>query len=183
MAHPRPVQPVRPILGILARRAEVFERALEAVAERWGAPDMTSPDLDFDFTDYYTPRMGPDLKRRLCAFARPMDPADLAEVKLWTNALETRIAAEVEDAYPRPVNLDPGYLTDSKLVLATAKDGSHRLYLGRGIYAEVTLVFEDGAWRPQPWTYADYRTPAYLDFFTEARRRYLRERRTKCNER
>lgn len=177
MAQTQAPYPVKPILGILSRRPQHLDRAVERVAERWGTPDLTSPDLDFGFTDYYTPAMGPHLKRRLCAFARLADPGELAETKLWTNDLEARIAEEVDDDYPRPVNLDPGYLNDSKLVLATAKDYSHRLYLGRGIYAEVTLVYEDGAWRPQPWTYADYRTAAYIEFFTEARRRYLRERK------
>jgi len=167
-------RPVRPILGLLSRQPDLFTLAAERAAERWGAPDLESDLFDFTFTDYYAREMGGDLKRRFLSFAFPMDPADLAEVKLWTNRIEQEIAAARPGPFPRPINLDPGYLNDSKLVLASTKDHAHRIYLGAGIYAEITLSFHHGAWHPMPWTYPDYRTDCYLGFFQEARARYLR---------
>jgi hypothetical protein len=75
----------------------------------------------------------------------------------------------------RPLNLDPGYLTEAKLVLASTKDRDHRVYLDRGIYAEVTLHYQRGrGWQPRPWTYPDYRSEPYLQFFTRCRQ-YLRK--------
>ena len=177
MAQPLDHQPVRPVLGMLSRRPGLFDRALDAVAARWGAPDLVSDLMDFDFTDYYTPDMGPGLKRKLCSFPVPMDPAVLPEIKLWTNSVERDIARSAQDDYPRPVNLDPGYITDAKLVLATTKDHAHRIYLGQGIYAEITLAYRNGAWRNQPWTYADFRTAPYHRFFLDARALLMRARR------
>jgi hypothetical protein len=177
MGEARLPQPVRPILGMLARRPESFEAALRHVAARWGGPDMASEPLDFTFTDYYEPEMGAPLKRRFFSWPAPMDPGDLAEVKLWTNEIEEQVAKEGVDDTRRPVNLDPGYVDDCRLVLATTKDHAHRIYLGRGIYAEVTLSWRQGAWQAMPWTYPDYRTTAYALFFQEARARYLRARR------
>ena len=75
----------------------------------------------------------------------------------------------------RRVNLDPGYVDQAKLVLATTKDRQHRLYLGRGIYGEVTLRFTGGRFEPWEWTYPDYRTPEYRVFFETVRRRYRQQ--------
>jgi hypothetical protein len=72
-------------------------------------------------------------------------------------------------AEPRPLNLDPGYLTLGKLLLASTKDFAHRIYLGRGIYAEVTLQYKHGAWRHHEYTFADYRRADYQRFFSQCR--------------
>ena len=77
----------------------------------------------------------------------------------------------------RPINLDPGYLASSKLVLASTKDYSHRTYLKKGIYAEVTLKYAKGAFEPLPWTFPDYRSKGYIDFFTETRTLYMKKLR------
>jgi uncharacterized protein DUF4416 len=75
----------------------------------------------------------------------------------------------------RRINLDPGYIDLAKLVLATTKDQQHRLYLGQGIYAEVTLRFTGGRFVPWDWTYPDYRTAEYLAFFDAVRQRYRQQ--------
>ena len=66
------------------------------------------------------------------------------------------------------MNLDPGYITPAKLVLASTKDHAHRLYLADGIYAEVTLAFRGKQWQPLEWTYPDYRRADFQEFFTAA---------------
>ena len=71
-------------------------------------------------------------------------------------------------------------LTLSKMVLATTKDYSHRIYLSRGICAEVTLHFESGQWRPWPWTYPDYASGHYNEFFASLRE-HLKERMSAPN--
>ena len=101
---------------------------------------------------YYEPTMGPGLRKQLWAFERHIDPAALPDIKHHTNDLELALAAESPRPEPRPINLDPGYLTLAKLVLATTKDQAHRLYLRDGIFAEVTLHFRDWGFQPWPWT-------------------------------
>jgi hypothetical protein len=163
---------------MLSAFAELFGRAEAAMSERFGAVARASEVMPFHFTGYYEPEMGANLLRKFLAFERSVDAADLAEIKLWTNALEDRLAAEPGCAVPRPINLDPGYVAPSKLVLATTKDHAHRVYLGRGIYAEVTLTFLKGAFEPMPWTYPDYRTEAYRRFFEQVRAGLLAQQKT-----
>ena len=100
-----------------------------------------SDAFDFTETDYYTATMGTGLKKQFVAFERLIDPAALADIKRQTNAWEAEYAALGRHAEPRPLNLDPGYITPAKLVLASTKDHAHRLYLRDGIYAEVTLAY------------------------------------------
>jgi len=161
---------------MLSGFAELFGRAAEAMSGRFGKVSRESGVLPFDFTDYYAPQMGARIMRKFIAFERPFDPAGIIEAKLWTNALEAQLAGP-EFPVPRPINLDPGYVTPSKLVLATTKDHAHRIYLGRGIHAEVTLSFVEHAFRPMPWTYPDYRTAPYRKFFEAVREDLLKQRR------
>jgi hypothetical protein len=123
-------------------------------------------------TRYYEPAMGAGLRKVLWAFAQRIDPARLADIKLASNALEDELAAQGLYPEARPLNLDPGYLVLGKFVLATTKDQAHRLYLRDGIFAEVTLHYQAGAFRPWPWTYADYRLDEVLAFLEVAREYY-----------
>jgi hypothetical protein len=138
---------------------------------------LAGPRFAFTETDYYADSMGAGLEKQLFAF-RDLVPADrLAEVKLRTNALEEAVAAEQTYDVRRPLNLDPGLLDAGKLVLASTKDHAHRIYIGRGIFAEVTLHFRDHEWRPWPWTYPDYLRAETLAFLHEARTYYRQHRR------
>ena len=119
--------------------------------------------------------MGPDLRKVFFVFARPFDPAALVDVKLETNRWEEEYAHSGRHAEPRPLNLDPGYLGLGKLVLASTKDFTHRIYLDRGIYAEVTLHYKHHRWHHHQYTFADYRRDDYQRFFSECRR-YLHDR-------
>ncbi len=113
--------------------------------------------------------MGSGLKKQFFGFEQLIDPAALVDLKLRTNAWEADYAALGRHAEERPLNLDPGYITLAKLVLASTKDHSHRLYLGRGIYAEITLGFRAGAWQANEWTYPDYRRADFQRFFVDCR--------------
>ncbi len=105
----------------------------------------------------------------------PGDPGRLAEIKRLTGLLEAEFAAP--GLPPRPVNIDPGFVDEARLVLATAKDRGHRLYLGQGVYAEVTLSFSGGQFTPLPWTYPDYASAEYREFFAGVRERLREQRR------
>jgi len=174
MAEAHEPDPVKLICGILTAAPAVLDEAAGALAEAFGPVNLASETMDFDFTHYYDAEMGTPLRRRFVAFAEPVRPDALADAKRRTNAIERAFAARPDAPYPRPVNLDVGYLTPAKLVLASMKDFAHRVYLGGGVYAEVTLLRRGGAWRALPWTFPDYASGRY-DAFLDAARRRLRE--------
>ena len=163
--------PVKLIVGMLASRTDLFDIAQTELAEEFGAVDAASDVIPFDFTDYYEAEMGPNLMRKFVVFEKLIKPKELVPAKLFTNDLEERISERLASRR-RIVNLDPGYISLAKLVLASTKDYSHRIYLGDGIFAEVTLHFSDGRFNPWPWTYPDYKTEAYRRFFEAIRLRY-----------
>ena len=113
--------------------------------------------------------MGPGLKKVFFAFERLIEPTEIVDIKLLTNRWEEEYAASHDHAEPRPLNLDPGYLTLGKLLLATTKDFAHRIYLSRGIHAEITLQYKHNRWRHHEYTFADYRREDYQRFFSECR--------------
>lgn len=161
--------PVKLIMPMFTRRVELFRLAEDALVGQFGPVDYHSPRLTFAHTGYYEEEFGPGLQRQFLSFEKLIDPGKLADVKLLTNALERRWSL----AGRRPINLDPGYISPEKLVLATTKNHGHRIYLGRGIYAEVTLTYRNKAYRPWPWTYPDYRSEAYLEIMQAIRRVYM----------
>ncbi len=178
MGKPRRPDPVKLICGVLANDADRLRRAQQLMTRRYGPIDAESPITSFDHTEYYAEEMGPELLRAYWSFERLIHCEQLAEIKLETNAMESRLADEMLDEYPRPVNLDPGYLSLIKLALATTKDANHRVFVGHGLYVEPTLRFEFERWQAWPWTYADYRQEATHTFFHGVRdiyRAQLRE--------
>ena len=112
--------------------------------------------------------MGTPIRRFFVSFSRLVDPGQLALIKTQTNALEDGF----REGGRRRVNLDPGLLALSRFVLATAKESSHRVALASGIWAEVTLLFEKGSFRPVEWTYPDYRSAAYIAILNTIRGLY-----------
>ena len=183
MAIPEQPPGVRLVLGVLVSDAALLPEVKRRTAGLFGEPDMQSEVFAFDFTDYYENEMGKHIKRQFFSFPRLIESASLPDIKLQTNALEEEIACLRGVEAPRPVNLDPGYIEAGKLVLATTKDYAHRIHLGRGIYGEVTLLFREGAFEALPWTYPDYRTAAYRDFFARARQKYLEQLKAAAHRR
>jgi hypothetical protein len=161
--------PVLLFVGAFSAYDEALVWARGQLEGRYGPIARQSLRFRFSETDYYEPTMGSDLLKQFFAFAQLVDPEQLATIKHQTNALETAYQDLGRHPVSRPLNLDPGYLDEGKLVLASTKDHAHRLYLGRGIYGEVTLRYEVGRFLPWPWTYPDYRRPDYHAFFADAR--------------
>lgn len=166
--------PVKLVIGMLAGEEGYFQEALVRLEAHFGPVDYRSPLLPFTYTDYYGREMGGPILRRFISFAQLIDPATLPQVKLLTNRLEEEMA---EDG-PRRINLDPGYIAPGKLVLATTKDREHRVYLGEGIYAEVTLRWKrKEGFQPWEWTYPDYASSEYRDILGEIRELYMAQYR------
>jgi hypothetical protein len=167
--------PVKLIIGLLLAPEAPLAIIRRQLVARYGPIDQETDLLPFVATTFYEREMGPALQRQFWSFADLMAANALVDVKHATNALEQTSAVHLGHVRHRRVNLDPGYVDLAKLVLATTKDRQHRLYLGQGIYAEVTLRFTGGRFEPWEWTYPDYRTPAYLAFFDAVRRRYRQQ--------
>jgi hypothetical protein len=161
--------PVKLFVGVLTSLPSVLPEVEGELAALFGPVDLRSEAFVFDSTHYYDDQMGSPISRCFFGFERLISPALLAGIKRDTNRLEEDLAGRFPGV-ERPVNLDPGYLEESKVVLASTKNFYHRISIGEGIYAEVTMHWQGGQWRSFPWTFPDFRTGRYDEFFTSLRR-------------
>lgn len=168
-------RPVLLIVAAFSRYAEALDWGRERAQQAWGPIALESERFEHNETAYYEAEMGAGLLKTFFAFEQLVDPAFLVDAKLASNQWELDYALLANKPEARPLNLDPGYLSEAKLVLASTKDRDHRLYLAQGIFAENTLYFRAKAWQQRPWTYPDYQRPDYHLFFTRCRD-YLRQR-------
>jgi hypothetical protein len=176
MAEPKAFTPVKLICGVIYKEEALYEDVKRRLASEWGSVDLESPAFAFDLTDYYEAEMGPGLRRRFMSFGPLVAPETLAARKLRTIDLEEAMRRETA-APGRPVNVDPGYLTASALIMATAKDFSHRVPLGLGIYAHLEFLFTKTGIKVLDWTYPDFRREGQQEFFRSVRELYLRRHR------
>jgi len=170
---PRPAEPSTLIFAILRSPAVATEEILDSLKGRFATPCAVSDPAEFTQTDYYRNEMGGELERFYCSVEGFWDAGRLADIKLASNHLERRWSQEQR----RRVNLDPGLLDLTHLVLATGKPAAHRVYLGQGIHGEVEYIFEKRSYRPLPWTYPDYREAWVIDFFNRVRRAHRAARK------
>jgi len=172
---------VTPLLAMLANDAASFAVARKPLEELFGPVELQSQLYAFNKTEYYDASMGKGLQRQFFTFKRLADPAGLVDWKLTTNRLEVELKAILSSQNPaaasidRPINLDPGYLTGAKLVLASTKDFAHRIYLRDGIFAEITMGFRGDSWVSHDFTFPDFRSGMYDDFLKKARDWHLRK--------
>ena len=171
-AHAPP--PVKLIASLLAASEPLLSEARHALSNRFGPIDAQSEPAAWEFSRYYQDEMGDRIVRQFVSFERLTTPGKLAGLKQLTNELEQVWRTQ----RGRQVNIDPGYLSALKLVLATTKDAAHRIYLSGGIYAEVTLEFRDGRFQPYTHTYPDYAAASACEFFERVRATYLGQLRT-----
>jgi hypothetical protein len=144
----------------------------EAISSKIGGIDLRSPEFDFRHTDYYEKEMGKNLVKQYLSFVRLVNGEELPQIKIKTNILEKRFAYKKQQ---RTVNLDPGYLEKAKMILASTKNFSHRVYLGGGIFGDLQYRFRRGTFTPNEWTYPDYRENEVISFFNSVREKYCTE--------
>ena len=172
MGVPRPAKPVKLFVGMIGQDLKCFEKANPILQESYGPTDFESLPRLWDYTQYYAKEFGVPLFRRFIFFKKLIPPDELWRTKNVTHEIERQLGRMIDGELHRRVNLDPGYLTQAKVVLATTKDFAHRIYLQEGIYAEVTLIYQGKGFQPLPYTYPDYRTKEYLDLFNQVRETY-----------
>lgn len=157
-----------------SRHSRALDWCRQRMVAEWG-PILRSSELySFHHTAYYDRTMGTGLLKQMFLFERRVALGELARLKIAAIQMESELMQGGEYPEPRPINIDPGLITLGKFMLATTKDNAHRIYLGDGIFAETTLRFQDGQFEPWPWTYADYREPAVLQFLNDAREEFRR---------
>jgi hypothetical protein len=162
--------PVKLVTGFLFREDQWLRTGLEDLAGKFGEIDFHSETIPFRYTDYYFREMGEPLYRKFVSFQTLFDAAQLMEIKVFTNSLEEKYLAA--SGGKRVLNLDPGYLNATAYILATSKNYSHRIYLGKGVFAQQELLFEKNRIQTLDWTYPDYRTVEYQDIFRKIRAIY-----------
>ena len=177
MGTPTAPKPVKIFIALLASDEKLVAPAESCLEENFGPIDSAGPVLPWEMTDYYGPEMGKGLCRRFVSFGPLSGPERLPEIKLRAQEIEEEYAEGAGGTRRRRVNIDPGYLDAGKVVLASTKSAPHRLYLGSGIYGEITLVFQNGSFRSFAHTYQDYLWPETSSFFAALRSIYLAQLR------
>lgn len=168
MSRPQPPMPAKLIVGVFLKDRSLVASVADMLIESFGPVDQVSAWLPFDYTDYYKPEMGAPLYRRLFSFTQLIDQASLSEIKQTTNGHEKKYMVNMK----RQVNIDPGYLLHERFVLATGKNFAHRIYIGNGIYADLTLIYTQGKLQTLPWTYPDYASETIKAFILQIRQKY-----------
>lgn len=164
--------PVKLFIGMLTNEPPLFLELTEKLQDMFGPSDMHSDVWKWQHSRYYEKEMGPGLKRRFVFFKDLIMPERITDIKLKTGELEKQY---LNGQGGRRINLDPGYIDASKVVLASTKDFSHRMYLAKGIYGEVTLSYSCNGYIMYPYTFPDFRRKDYHDMFQDARNRYKEE--------
>jgi hypothetical protein len=175
----RQFNPVKLFIGVLVSHSKLIPEVEQRLSAAYGPVDHRSPVIPFDFTDYYETEMGDIIDRVFFSFERLIEADQLPEIKRQTNQFEEAMAPLLETV-KRPVNLDPGYIELAKVILASTKNFYHRIYLGRGIFGEVTMHFKNNTYQFFPWTYPDYQSKEYQEFFLKMRHIYRSQLRTMC---
>ena len=165
MGTPQQPQRVKLFIAIMYDGRFAVSALIERLRARFGEEDFSYGPVDFSWTDYYAPEMGEHLYKLYLTFAALIGRETLPAIKLFTNSVEQELSVQGK----RTVNIDPGYVARDKLVLASTKDFYHRLYLGDGIYGEVTLHYRKGVFRHFSWTFPDYKEDGLHALLMKAR--------------
>ena len=169
MSTPKKPVPAKLVVGLFMKDKEIFNEIFPTLEEKLGESDIVSQWFNFDYTDYYKKEMGTKLFRRVIVFKELVEQEELAQIKNFTNSIEKKYELDGN----RKVNIDPGYMLPSRFILATGKDYSHRIYIGKKIYADLTLMFKNGDFHTLEWTYPDYAARDMRDFLLKVRGKYL----------
>jgi len=167
MSKPREPDPAKLIIRFLYSDPGVRLKAVDALLSQFGPLDFLSLSRPFSYTNYYDEELGKGIQRQTASFLNLAAQESLPDIKLRTNEIETGLSRNGK----RLVNIDPGLLSVERFILATGKNYTHRVYLRSGIYADLTLIYQDGSYRPLAWTYPDYREPEFLHYLHVLRKK------------
>lgn len=168
MSIPHIPEPARLIISVLTPHQDMLEEVALTLTTELGPIEEVVGPIAFEYTSYYDAEMGSGIRRWLWSFDHLIDRVELARIKVLTN----RVEQAYTDNGKRRMNLDPGLMTLGNFVLATGKNNAHRIYLSEGIFADLTLIFRSGSYRPLEWTYPDYADPPLIGILNRLRETY-----------
>jgi len=171
MADVKPPSPVKFFIASLYSSAELLQKAVGLIVKEWGEIDYQSVDYPFNVTDYYEPEMGKGINRKLIAIKDLYNPTLLVDMKLRCNEMELELACDGK----RRVNLDAGYLDHNKIILASAKEAGQKVYLDKGIYADLAGRYKTGRYQPFEWSFPDFRDGRYDKDLVLVRKMYMKQ--------
>lgn len=171
MGQTKVFQPVKLFTAVTISDKNLWPSILEKLENLYSKVDRQIDWYFFHHTDYYREEMGENLSKKMVSFTELIWAEKLVDIKLTTNDLEKDFSKNKK----RKVNIDPGYLTAAKIVLATTKNYSHRIYLGRGIFGDVHLRYQQHQFQANEWTYPDYKEPLVIEFFEAVRKKYMEQ--------
>ena len=163
---------VKLIIGVIYAEPLWFVKAKSAMKGHGWEVQHQSQVFPFDQTDYYSTEMGEGLKRCFLSIKGLQSLEFSADWKLKTLEIEQQFSNKGK----RRINLDPGYLDLSRVVLLSGKEGSHKIYLRNGVWADLVLVKDKGGYRNLEWTFPDIRTGHYNDFFLQIRKEFKKDK-------
>lgn len=169
MSVTRPPKPAKLVTGVFLKDRGLLKALINELDERLGPIDIISQWFPFDYTSYYETEMGSPLFRRMLAYKNLIEQTDLAGIKNITNDIELKYSKNGK----RTVNIDPGYMLCERFVLATGKNYTHRIYIGDGIYADLTLIYQKSGFKKLPWTYPDYYNEKMVSYLKAVREKYM----------
>ncbi|HKZ46429.1 MAG TPA: DUF4416 family protein [Thermodesulfobacteriota bacterium] len=172
MSRPKNPNLVKLITSLITGEDDIIKPVLKKLEARLGSVDILSERLDFSHTDYYRDEMGERLFRKIASFEKLIKPDELADIKLFTNSVEDEY---LKEDGKRAINIDPGYISMEKMVLASCKNFSHRIYLKKGIYADLTLIYKAGGFQSLEWTFPDYAKDNIKRLLQGIRERYMHQ--------
>lgn len=173
MAYARPPKPVMPFACLLISDLKILGDIEEVITGKLGPAVYETEPYEWTYSSYYKSEMGAPLWRKFLFFKRLIDPGSLIELKAWSSGQEERFRRPAEEPIKRRANIDPGYLDRAKVVLASTKNPGHRIYLGKGIYAETALLYHTGTYQPFDYTYRDLKSSVAIAMFNSVRETYL----------
>lgn len=157
---------VQYFIGVLLTPNAPSEGVAKILEDAFGSFDLTSPL----FQDY-TPEKGEG--HRIFFSLKKLHPASrLARFKEDAMLLEQEFFMKKGK---RSVNLDPGYLDATKVVLASSKEGGHKIALTEKIYASLILDYTGETFRSFDWTPADFKSGKYFLFLNQMREQFLKK--------
>ena len=171
--------PVKLFVGVLVSDCALFVDVEEQLVDAFGPIDHSSERLPFEESDYYSGEMGDLIDRKFFSFENLIEADALASIKIQTNQLEQSYINKAHEV-SRPVNLDPGYVEQPKVVLASTKNFYHRIYMSQGVFAEVTMHFRNNTYQFFPWTYPEYKKIDCQEFFLRMRQIYRTQLKNQC---
>ncbi|OGR09970.1 MAG: GTP-binding protein [Desulfobacterales bacterium RIFOXYA12_FULL_46_15] len=178
MSTPKHPDPAKLVIGCIMNDKTLVDGLFPFLEEQFGPVDMISRWMEFAYTDYYYKEMGSPLFRKVFVFKPLIAQEELARIKERTNEIEERFAISGK----RNINIDPGYLVSSRFILATGKEYSHRIYIGRKVYADLTLMYsKKQGFKTLPWTYPDYASQSMIAFLSKVRDKYLLDLKARKN--